>query len=112
MTRDQKKSGIDPIYLASGNMPHIVGKFLTRVTTFFQPHRDRRSAKEVMRPQSPGSPCWRDFGTPTRESRERKVIWMQAPWRVTEYIIRGKVVACPSPGRGESSESKVARGSS
>jgi hypothetical protein len=68
----------------------------------FRPHCDRRSAKEVMRPQSLGSPCWRDFGTPTRESRERKAIWMQALWRVTEYTIRGKVVASPSSGRGES----------
>ncbi len=47
-----------------------------------------------------------------RESRERKAIWMLAPWRGTEYTIRGKVVTSPSPGRGESSESKVARGSS
>jgi hypothetical protein len=68
----------------------------------FRPHRDRRSAEEVIRPQSPGSPCWRDFGTPTRESGERKAIWMPAPWRVTEYTIRGKAVASPSPGRGES----------
>jgi hypothetical protein len=79
---------------------------------FFGSHCDRRSAKKVMRPQSRGSPHWRDFGTPTRESWERKAIWMQALWRVTEYTIRGKVVASPSPGRGESSESKVARGSS
>jgi hypothetical protein len=53
--------------------------------------------------QSPGSPTGRDFGTPARESRERKAIWMWVPWRVTEYTIRGKVVASPkSGGRGES----------
>jgi hypothetical protein len=68
----------------------------------FRPHCDQSFAKEVMRPRSPGSPRWRDFGTSTRESWERKAIWMQAPWRVTEYTIRGKVVASPSPGRGES----------
>jgi hypothetical protein len=78
----------------------------------FRPHCDRSSAQEVMRPQSPGSPSWRDFGTPARESWERKAIWMLAPWRSTEYTIRGKVVTSPSPGRDESSESKVARGSS
>jgi hypothetical protein len=27
---------------------------------------------------------------------------MQAPWRVIEYAIKGKVVASPSPSRGES----------
>jgi hypothetical protein len=74
----------------------------------FRPHYDQSSAQEVMRPQSPGSPSWRDFGTPTRESRERKAIWMWAPWRVTEYTIRGKVVASPSPGRGESCVSVLA----
>jgi hypothetical protein len=78
----------------------------------FRPHCDRSSAQEVMCPQSPESPNWRDFGTPTRESWERKAIWMWALWRVTEYTIRGKVVASPSPDHGESSESKVARGSS
>jgi hypothetical protein len=51
----------------------------------------------------------RDFGTPTRESREsqesrdKMAIWMPPPRRVTEYTIRGKVVASPQgPGRGES----------
>jgi len=45
----------------------------------------------------------RDFGTPTRESRDKMAIWMPPPRRVTEYTIRGKVVASPQgPGRGES----------
>jgi hypothetical protein len=52
--------------------------------------------------QSRGNPSWRDFGTPTQESQERKVIWIWAPWRGVEYTIRGKVVASPSPGLGES----------
>jgi hypothetical protein len=30
---DQKKSGIDPIYLAVDNVPHTVGKLSTRATT-------------------------------------------------------------------------------
>jgi hypothetical protein len=45
--------------------------------------------------QSRKSPSWRNFGTPTRESRERKTIWMWALWRGVEYTIRGKVVASP-----------------
>jgi hypothetical protein len=36
LTPDQKKLGIDPIYLAVEGMQHIVGKLLTRVTTFLQ----------------------------------------------------------------------------
>jgi hypothetical protein len=38
----------------------------------------------------------RDFGTPTRESQEsqdKMAIWVPPPWIVTEYTIRGKVVA-------------------
>jgi hypothetical protein len=67
----------------------------------FRPHFDPRSARKVMGLQSPGSPAGRDFGTPareSRESRERKAIWMWVPWRVTEYTIRGKVVASPKSG--------------
>jgi hypothetical protein len=30
---DQKKLGIDPIYLAARGVPHIVGKLLMRATT-------------------------------------------------------------------------------
>jgi hypothetical protein len=48
--------------------------------------------------QTPESLVGRDFGTPARESRERKAIWMWVPWRVTEYTIRGKVVASPKFG--------------
>jgi len=33
LTPDHKKSGIDPIYLAAGGVPHIVGKVSTRTTT-------------------------------------------------------------------------------
>jgi len=33
LTFDQKKSGIDPIYLYVDNVRHTVGKFSTRATT-------------------------------------------------------------------------------
>jgi hypothetical protein len=36
LTPDQKKSGIDPIYLAAGNVRHTVGKLSTRATTLLQ----------------------------------------------------------------------------
>jgi len=71
----------------------------------FKPHLDLRSARKVMGFQSHKSPNWRDFGTPTRESRERKAIWMWASWLAIEYTIRGKVWLPPSPSRGESSVS-------
>jgi len=34
LTPNHKKSGIDPIYLAEGGVPHILGKLLMRATTF------------------------------------------------------------------------------
>jgi hypothetical protein len=36
LTPNQKKSGIDPIYLALDNVQHTVGKLLTRATTLLQ----------------------------------------------------------------------------
>jgi hypothetical protein len=36
LTPDHKKSRIDPIYLAAGGMPHIVGKLSTRAITLLQ----------------------------------------------------------------------------
>jgi hypothetical protein len=33
LTPDQKKSGIDPIYLATDDVQHAVGKLLTRAIT-------------------------------------------------------------------------------
>jgi hypothetical protein len=69
----------------------------------FKPRRDPRSARKVMRLQSCGSPGWRSFGTPTRESRDKKAISMWAPWRGVEYTIGSMVVAYSwGPGRGES----------
>jgi len=64
----------------------------------FKSHLDLRSARKVIGGQSRRSPNWCDFKTPTREFRERKDIWMWAPWPVTEYTIRGKVVASPKSG--------------
>jgi len=39
-----------------------------------------------------------NFGTPTWESWNKKIIWMWASWRGTKYAIRGKVVASPKSG--------------
>jgi hypothetical protein len=69
----------------------------------FRPRCDPRSTRKVMRLQSRGSPGWRGFGTPTRESRDKKAISMWAPWRGAKYTIGNKVVAYSrGPGRGES----------
>jgi hypothetical protein len=77
----------------------------------FRQQLNRRSDPKVMGLQSPGSPARRDFGTPARESRDKKAIWMPLPRRVTEYTIGSKVVAY-SQARGVvcQSESEFTRG--
>jgi hypothetical protein len=57
LTPDQKKSGIDPIYLAEDNVQHIVEKLSTRATTLLQ----TALRSEV---------CSQSYGAPrSRESR-------------------------------------------
>ncbi len=67
LTPNQEKSGIDSIFLALDNVPHTVGKFSTRTTTFFRLHLDPRSACKVMGIQSCGSPPLAQF----RDSHSR-----------------------------------------
>jgi hypothetical protein len=63
-----------------------------------------------MNAQSPGSPNRDSFGTPLLESREKKPFGCKCG-RVTQRILYGGRWWLPSSsGRGESSESKVARG--
>jgi hypothetical protein len=62
-----------------------------------RPHCNRRFAEEVMRLQSGGSSSYWNFGTHSGVLRQ-KVIWMWPSWRVSEYIIWGKVVASPKSG--------------
>jgi hypothetical protein len=64
---DHKKSGIDPIYLAAWlQTARDISLESSRgeLQLCFRPRCDPRSARKVMRLQSPGSPIWRDFGSP------------------------------------------------
>jgi hypothetical protein len=69
-----------------------------RLQLCFRPHLNQRFTRKVMAPQSHKSPNLGNFKTPTWESRDKKVIWMWAPWRGVEYTIRGKVVVFPKFG--------------
>jgi hypothetical protein len=116
LTPDHKKSGIDPIYLAADDVRHTVGKLSTRATTLLQTTlRSKVCSQSYGAPKSRESQLagFRDShaGVP-RESRERKAIWMWAPWRGPEYTIRGKVVASPKSGPWRVLCVHVARGSS
>jgi len=63
-----------------------------------------------MNAQSPGSLNRDNFGTPFWESREKCHSDASAAERRREYYMGGRWWLPPNPGRGESSESKVARG--
>jgi hypothetical protein len=76
LTPDYNKLEIDPIYLIAEGVWHAIGSFRQYLQLHFRPHCDLRFTGKIMGPQSRGSPIWRDFGTPTWESWERKVIWM------------------------------------
>jgi hypothetical protein len=90
----------------------LLENFWRGLQLYFRPHFNRRSTHKVMGPQSCKSPNVDNFETPIWESRDKNAIWMWVLWRGVEYTIRGKVMASPKSGHGESCEFKFARGSS
>jgi hypothetical protein len=77
---------------------------------WFRLRPNRRLGREVMMAQSPGSPNRDNFGTPLWESRDKEPFG-RGHGGATQGILNGGRWWLPSsPGRGESSESKVARG--
>ncbi len=76
----------------------------------FEPHLNQMFTHKIMGLQSCESPNFRNFEIPTWESWDKMDIWLLAPWPNKKNNIRGKVVAPPSLGRGESFESVFACG--
>jgi hypothetical protein len=76
----------------------------------FRPCPNPSSGREVMNAQSPGSPNRDNFGTPLWESREKVLFGCKCDGETQKILYGGRWWLPPSPGRGESSESKVARG--
>ncbi len=76
----------------------------------FKPHPDWRSKQEVMDAQSPRSRTRDSFRTPPWESREKVPFGCSPHGELQRIIYGGRWWLPPSPGRGESSESKVAHG--
>jgi hypothetical protein len=110
LTPDHKKSGIDPIPVCAEGVRHIVGKLSRRTTSSLQTlSQSEVGARSYECPKSreskPGQFRDSTLGVPGQ-----RAIRAWAWWSDIENTIRGKVVVSPSPGRGESSEPKVARG--
>ncbi len=77
---------------------------------FFRPRSNPRSEPGVTSSQSPGSLNRNSFGTPLWESREKEPFGCRCDGVTHRILYGGRWWLPPSPGRGESSESKVARG--
>jgi len=75
-----------------------------------RPRPNWRSERQVMNVQSPGSPNRDSFETPLWESREKVPFRCKCGGDAQRILYGGRWWLPPSPGRGESSESKVARG--
>ncbi len=76
----------------------------------FRPCPNRRSEREVMNTQSPGSPNRDSFGTPLWDSWEKVPFGCKCGGETHRILYGGRWWLPPSLGRGESNESKVARG--
>jgi hypothetical protein len=73
---------------------------------WFRPCPNRRLGREVMVVQSPKSPSRDSFGTPLWESRDKKPFGCSLHGQTQKILYGGRWSFPPSPGRGESSESK------
>ncbi len=72
-----------------------------------KPHPNQRSEQEVMVAQSPGSANRDSFGTPLWESREKVPFECTLGGKLQKILHGGRWWLPPSPGHGESSESKL-----
>jgi len=77
---------------------------------WFRPHSNQRLELGDMSAQSPESPTQDNFGTPPWESREKVPFGCGSRGVTQKILYGGRWWPPPSPGRGESSESKVTRG--
>jgi hypothetical protein len=76
----------------------------------FKPHPNRRLEQRVMTSQSGGSLIRDNFGTPPWESRDKKPFRCRCRGEAQRILYGGRWWLPPSPGCGESCESRVARG--
>jgi hypothetical protein len=73
----------------------------------FRPHPNQRFEQEVMDAQSPKTTIRDSFGTPLWESWEKVPFGCSLDGELQRILYGGRWWLPPSPGRGESSESKL-----
>jgi hypothetical protein len=77
---------------------------------WFKSRPDPSSGWGVMSVQNLGSPNRDSFGTPLWESREKEPFGCKSCGELQRILYGGRWWLPPSPGRGESNESKLTRG--
>ncbi len=114
LTPDHKKSRIDPIPMCVGGVRHGVGKLLRRATRLVQSSsRSENGARSSDGPKSRESKPRQfqdSFETPLWESQDKEPLGHGRSGATQRILYGERWWLPPSPGRGESSESKVARG--
>jgi hypothetical protein len=88
--------------LCAGNVQHTVAKLSTRGITLLETTSRSKVCTRSYAPSKLREPQLREFRDSHLGIPRQKAIWMWPLWRTTEYTIRGKVVASPSLGHGES----------
>jgi hypothetical protein len=81
--------------------------FWGELQLWFWPHSNQRLEPGDMSSQSPGSLTRDNFGTPPWESREKVPFGCSLDEELQRILYGGRWWLPPSPGRGESSESKL-----
>jgi hypothetical protein len=86
----------------------LLESYKGKLQVCFRPHPDQRSEQGVVNIQSLGSPNRDNFGTPLWESREKMSFECRCHGQTQRILHGGRWWLPPSPGCGESCESKVA----
>jgi hypothetical protein len=73
----------------------------------FRPHPNQRFEQKVIVSQSCESPKRGNFGTPLRESRDKKPFGCSLHGEAQRILYGGRWWLPPNPGHGESCESKL-----
>ncbi len=94
------------------NATHHWKKSQCRLQLCFRPHPDRRFEQGVIVPQSWGSPNLGSFETSPWESQDKKPFGCTCRGEAHKILYGGRWWFPPNPGRGESCEFEVIRGSS
>ncbi len=88
----------------------VLESSLGELKDYFRPRPDRRLGRKLMMAQSPGSPNRNNFGTSLWEPRDKESLGHGRGGATQRILYGGRWWLPLSPGRGESSESKVACG--